>query len=403
MNWLRCRIFSFVQSSRQKNVDEGEWWPALSVDGPGGEVVLARGEMEQLSCCHSNRSITTTTHEMVDNIADDVDFGSLAEMTSGGAQSAPASSHTAQQSGRAKVQQPKPQALPSRSAPSAILVSARQKGNPILNHVKLVAWEYADIPADYVLGATTCALFLSLKYHRLHPEYVYSRIRLLAGKYNLRILLVMVDISNHEESLKELSKTSIVNNMTLILCWSAPEAAHYLELFKSSEHAQPTAIRSQQAQSYRESLVEFVTVPRSINKSDTASMISTFGSLQAAINAQPEQISSVPGWGEKKVRQWHSAVREDFRVETAKKRVTGNRQLKQSASGGPSQPAEIPPSVTEDDLEQEMLLASTHEANRLQAEGGESSELTSERPDSPEENMSEGITAALAKLRENGG
>jgi DNA excision repair protein ERCC-1 len=345
---------------------------------------------------------------MADNIADDVDFGSLAETTSGGAQSAPASSHTAQQPSRAKVQQPKPQALPSRSAPSAILVSARQKGNPILNHVKLVAWEYADIPADYVLGATTCALFLSLKYHRLHPEYVYSRIRLLAGKYNLRILLVMVDISNHEESLKELSKTSIVNNMTLILCWSAPEAAHYLELFKSSEHAQPTAIRSQQAQSYRESLVEFVTVPRSINKSDTASMISTFGSLQAAINAQPEQISSVPGWGEKKVRQWHSAVREDFRVETAKKRVTGNRQLKQSrvpdsSSGGQSQPADIPPSVTEDDLEQEMLLASTHEANRLQAEGGESSQLTSERPNRPEENMSEGITAALAKLRENGG
>src|SRR5437879_5024359 len=96
-----------------------------------------------------------------------------------------------------KVQQPKPQALPNRAAPSAILVSSRQKGNPILNHVKLVPWEYADIPADYVLGATTCALFLSLKYHRLHPEYIYTRIRLLAGKYNLRIVLVMVDIPNH--------------------------------------------------------------------------------------------------------------------------------------------------------------------------------------------------------------
>lgn len=119
-----------------------------------------------------------------------------------------------------KVQQPKPQALPNRNAPSAVLVSTRQRGNPILNHIKLVPWEYADIPADYVVGSTTCALFLSLKYHRLHPEYIYSRIRLLAGKYNLRILLVMVDIPNHEDSLKELSKTSIINNLTLILCWS---------------------------------------------------------------------------------------------------------------------------------------------------------------------------------------
>ena len=219
----------------------------------------------------------------------------------------------------AKVQQPKPQVLANRSGPASILVSTRQKGNPILSHIKLLPWEYADIPADYVIGATTCALFLSLKYHRLHPEYIYSRIRLLAGKYNLRLLLIMVDIPNHEDSLKELSKTSIINNLTLMLCWSAPEAAHYLELFKSSENAQPTAIRTQQAQSYKESLVEFVTTPRSINKSDAASLISTFGSLQNAVNAQPEQISAVPGWGEKKVQQWCGAVREDFRTETAKR------------------------------------------------------------------------------------
>ena len=81
-----------------------------------------------------------------------------------------------------KVQQPKPQALPSRSGPSSILVSPRQKGNPILNSVRSVAWEYSDIPADYVVGATTCALFLSLKYHRLHPEYIYNRIRDLKGQ-----------------------------------------------------------------------------------------------------------------------------------------------------------------------------------------------------------------------------
>ena len=129
-------------------------------------------------------------------------------------------------------------------------------------------------------------------------------------------------------------------------------AAHYLELFKSSEHAQPTAIRTQQAQSYKESLVEFVTAPRSINKSDAASLISTFGSLQNAVNAQPEQISSVPGWGEKKVQQWCNAVREDFRVETTKK-----------ASAPASRPTNRPPrpvsgfeqtAMNEDDEDEEV-------------------------------------------------
>lgn len=219
-----------------------------------------------------------------------------------------------------RVQQPKPQALASRSAPSAILVSPRQKGNPILNNIHSLPWEYSDIPSDYVLGYTTCALFLSLKYHRLHPEYIYSRIRALAGKYNLRILLTMIDIENHQESLKELSKTSLINNLTLILCWSAKEAARYLELYKSYEHASANSIRAHQATSYAETLIEFITVPRSINKTDAVGLVSAFGSVRAAINARPEEIAMIAGWGEKKVQRWCSTIRENFRASKAAKR-----------------------------------------------------------------------------------
>lgn len=63
-------------------------------------------------------------------------------------------------SGGGGVKQPTPQTLPQRSAGSSILVSPRQKGNPVIACLKSVAWEYSDIPADYGLGLTTCALFL---------------------------------------------------------------------------------------------------------------------------------------------------------------------------------------------------------------------------------------------------
>ena len=288
------------------------------------------------------------------------------------------------------IQQPKPQALPPRPGPSSILVSPRQKGNPILNHIRLLPWEHADIPADYVLGNTTCALFLSLKYHRLHPEYIYSRIKLLAGKYNLRILLTMVDIPNHEDSLKELSKTSLVNNLTLILCWSAPEAAHYLELFKSSENAQPTAIRTQQALSYSDSVVEFITAPRSINKSDAASIMSTFGSLQAAVNARPEQISQVPGWGEKKVQQWTNAVKEEFRTRNAAGR--GASQLPRGNNSPAT--ASIPKKrLLEQDSEDEQTEVLKEVLGVDVPQNAASS--------STQEQLGPGVMAALAKLREN--
>ncbi|KAL4889717.1 restriction endonuclease type II-like protein [Aspergillus ambiguus] len=336
---------------------------------------------------------------MTDEFGDDADFNDLLNAENKPVGRAPERPSASTPAARPppKVQQPKPQALPNRSAPSAILVSTRQKGNPILEFIKIVPWEYADIPADYVVGTTTCALFLSLKYHRLHPEYIYSRIRQLAGKYLLRILLIIVDIPNHEDSLKELSKTSLVNNLTLVLCWSSPEAAHYLELFKSSEKSQPTAIRTQQAQSYKESLVEFVTTPRSINKSDAASLISTFGSLQNAINAQPEQISAVPGWGEKKVRKWCHAVREDFRVDSGKrvaaKSAEGDPRPEASRRAGPAA-SDVLDAPDDDEA---MMMAEVGE-NRADVAG---SSRKSNPP--PEEAMSEGIMAALAELRKEGG
>ena len=255
---------------------------------------------------------------MDDDYGDDAEFAAIVDAVDRGSHAT--GSPTKSSGAPPKIQQPKPQALPSRSAPSAILVSTRQKGNPILNNIRSLPWEYGDIPADYVLGATTCALFLSLKYHRLHPEYIYSRIRALGHKYNLRVLLTMVDIQNHEESLKELSKTSLINNLTLILCWSAQEAGRYLELYKSYEHASPTSIRAHQATSYSEKLVEFITVPRSINKTDALSLVSAFGSVRAAVNGRPEEIGEITGWGEKKVQRWVGTVREPFRVRKAGRR-----------------------------------------------------------------------------------
>lgn len=384
---------------------------------------------------------------MDEEFGDDADFAAIVDAVDrqGHAPGSSTSSSTAP-----KIQQPKPQALPSRSAPSSIIVSTRQKGNPILNNIRSLPWEYGDIPADYVLGATTCALFLSLKYHRLHPEYIYSRIRALGHKYNLRVLLTMVDIQNHEESLKELSKTSLINNLTLILCWSAQEAGRYLELYKSFEHASPASIRAHQATSYSEKLVEFITVPRSINKTDALSLVSAFGSVRAAVNARPEEIGEVTGWGEKKVQRWIGTVRENFRVRKAARRGVGvvreessigqpggqtstglarhdslfedaddgkrrssapvpagemsTKDPKASGFVAAEQAQQRPPKRPADEMplwepgpdEEEALLLAAAEEMEMDPSG---SAHAKEAPANAKESLSEGMAAALAKLR----
>jgi DNA excision repair protein ERCC-1 len=223
-----------------------------------------------------------------------------------------------------KIAQPTPQArgAPGSSSLSSIVVSPRQRGNPVLSFLKTQPWEYGEIVADYVVGATTCVLFLSLKYHRLHPEYIYTRIRSLQGKYSLRIILTMVDIPNHEDALRELSRASIVHNVTVMLCWSAAEAARYLEFYKSYERSDFGAIKGHRNMSYAERLIEFVTVPRSVNKADAVALVSNFGSLRNAVNGDADEIGLIGGWGGVKVKRWCDAVQEPFRARNAATRRT---------------------------------------------------------------------------------
>ncbi|KAK2073492.1 hypothetical protein P8C59_007776 [Phyllachora maydis] len=322
----------------------------------------------------------------------------------------PSNSHS--NSSGPQVVQPTPQALPARSAGSTILVSPRQKGNPVLASLKSMPWEYSDIPADYGLGLTTCALFLSLKYHRLHPEYIYTRIRNLQGKYNLRILLTMVDIPHHEDALRELSKTSLVNNVTVILCWSAAEAARYLELYKSYEHANFGAIRGQQASGYAEKLVEFITVPRSVNKADAIALVSTFGSLRNAVNADPDQIAVISGWGEKKVKSWCKAVDEPFRVKKAGKRRVGVAQaVGDLGMPGGTQPCSL--SRAKMTVLNAMPISGVPSRDvPARTEGGEeamldaaitaSTETAQQGVGAGREQLSDGVAGALAMLRNSG-
>ncbi|KAI5398485.1 variant 3, Excision repair cross-complementation group 1 [Lathyrus oleraceus] len=80
---------------------------------------------------------------------------------------------------------------------NAILVSNRQKGNPLLKYIRNVRWTFADVVCDFLLSQTSCALYLSLRYHLLHPDYLYYRIRELQKNFKLRVVLCHVDVVRH--------------------------------------------------------------------------------------------------------------------------------------------------------------------------------------------------------------
>uniref|UniRef100_A0A673MQT8 Excision repair cross-complementation group 1 n=1 Tax=Sinocyclocheilus rhinocerous TaxID=307959 RepID=A0A673MQT8_9TELE len=170
---------------------------------------------------------------------------------------------------------------------NSIIVSPRQRGNPILKFVRNVPWEFGEIVPDYVLGRTTCALFLR------NPN-IY--------KGNLEaspIMYINMEPKDPHHALKELARICIMADCTLILAWSPEEAGRYLETYKSYEKKPADVLKEQVEKNYRSQ----VRAQKPINKSKII-MFGSFhctDSLEGIIKASKEELVLCPGLGPQKV------------------------------------------------------------------------------------------------------
>ena len=196
---------------------------------------------------------------------------------------------------------------------SAIVINECQKGNPVIDLLNKVSWHYsASIVPDYEVGNTTSVLFLSLKFHKLHPKYIYERIRALGKQYKLRIILVLVDLKNPELTLRELTRVSVPLDVCVIVSWGVEEAARYLETFKMFETRSASSIREKPAANDIQQVQSILTSIPKINKTDALNLVMAFDSFKDVVCAQEEELRGLPGFGEAKVQNFLAAMNDPF-------------------------------------------------------------------------------------------
>ncbi|KAI9222325.1 restriction endonuclease type II-like protein [Blastocladiella britannica] len=199
------------------------------------------------------------------------------------------------------------------AAPSnSIIVNGMQRGNPVLEHLRTVAWEYGASQADYVVGRTAGVLFLSVKYHRLKQDYIAGRIRAMAHAFDLRILLVLVDVSDHQSTIRELSRLCIQNDLTMLVATSNEECARYLEMYKLLESRPAESLQPKQQDDYMSRLTALLTQIKGVNKTDVLTLSAHFGCVRRIVEASEAELSSLAGIGDKKATRIHKAFRSEF-------------------------------------------------------------------------------------------
>jgi DNA excision repair protein ERCC-1 len=283
----------------------------------------------------------------------------------GGGGAGGAGGGTAAQQQQQQQQQPPPAAA---AAGSAILVSWRQQGNPLLRHVRHVRWRWSDDPsmvggaaADFVMGSgTTAALFLSLRYHLLHPGYIAGRLRALQQRgpgggggggarggasgtaapslppppppsssslssaptnttnnntpYRLVVLLLLVDAEDPARPLAELSQLALRADATLVCATSDAEAARYLEALQAFERKPASGtLRPASEPDYLGRVASVLSAVRGVNRADSLRLAEAFGSVAEMLRAGGGDLGAVRGVGPTKARRLHEAFSQPFR------------------------------------------------------------------------------------------
>ncbi|KAJ7096233.1 restriction endonuclease type II-like protein [Mycena epipterygia] len=249
-----------------------------------------------------------------------------------------------------------PVVIPNGGSGNNIIVNPLQRGNPVLEAIRNVPKEFGDIVCDYQVGRTTGVLFLSLKYHRLHPEYIHTRIEKLGHSYSLRILLVMSDVTEHRDPIRELTKMCLINNVTILVAFSCvvfsssrafvhllsrvEEAGHYLATFKQFEHKPPDMIKERVDKDYDSILRSTLTSISKVNKTDVETLRTSFGSFANISRATSDQLQNLPGFGQVKVRNIKNAFDKPIRNNA----TTTLDMLATQAKGKGKEREEQPPS-----------------------------------------------------------
>jgi DNA excision repair protein ERCC-1 len=98
-----------------------------------------------------------------------------------------------------------------------IVIHERQKRNEyLMKHIKNAKYSFTseDLPADFIFNSS-CAIYLSAKYHIKNENFIKNRIVMIGKTYKLRVLLLHIDSECDPHYLKGLNALCANNDFSL--------------------------------------------------------------------------------------------------------------------------------------------------------------------------------------------
>eukprot|EP00924_Labyrinthula_sp_SR-Ha-C_P013796 snap_masked-scaffold_5-processed-gene-13.45-mRNA-1 protein AED:1.00 eAED:1.00 QI:0/-1/0/0/-1/1/1/0/211 len=188
-------------------------------------------------------------------------------------------------------------------------LSKRQLKNPVLSFFSQIKYAIdEEMEEDFIMGEKGYAvgIFLSSKFHQLHPSFIYDRLSPKYKKFKRRILIFLVNDRKDvkDDALLELNRICFKLEFSLFPCFSNQECAILIETFCLNESAKLSVIKEQKSKDYLENITEAFRNIK-IDKANVKSLLRNYSSLKNISTASMDEMILIPGLGEKKVKQIH--------------------------------------------------------------------------------------------------
>lgn len=175
-------------------------------------------------------------------------------------------------------------------AEDSLVIAERQRKNPVVQHLREVTRVWADILPDFLVGPSTGVVYISLHHHRLHhakeDSYLWNRLDQVWKHYKVTIVLCLIDISDSEKWLIDVTKLAFKYSAVLFPAWSTKEAAKVLQSFRIYSKKNAADFLSAKPitnATNTEIAAETLTTIPTVARVDAISLLSHFGNLRKVL------------------------------------------------------------------------------------------------------------------------
>jgi DNA excision repair protein ERCC-1 len=153
--------------------------------------------------------------------------------------------------------------------------------------------------ADFTIGKDLAVLFLTLKYHRQHPDYLSKRLIDFRGSFSVRLLLFLVNDENPDRIVSRMTSVMFANNMNLILAFTYEEAARWLLTLYNTQDSGLDDLRAMNETQLETATDAFHAI--GLSKREAEGLLKGFPTVADVLLAPREEIARVGAVSERKI------------------------------------------------------------------------------------------------------